>query len=293
MRATLPASPFTPQRHYRPFSKLSVSRHCPLFPSSPCQASQQPRSSATSGSISADCGHEAPARTNCPQLQRLILPRCPACPDTLSQPSLQGGKLLSLQVSAPSPALPHNRGRGNRARPTPLAEPPPSILHPFPGAQRAPFPPPPPLPWLGLPPRTPWVLTASPVAGRSSPAAQHRAVSLPAARPCSEDACGCACIACAGILGGKSAKNTSEAPLPGQRGFVQIKAEQRLPGRDVGQGRWAGRCQGLTLPSVVLLPVFPSSRASPAKHADALCLPLPAFVHLEMAPWLPLTHTTG
>lgn len=131
-------------------------------------------------------------------------------------------------------------------------------------------PPAPPLPWLGLPPRTPWVLTASPVAGRSSPAAQHRAVSLPAARPCSEDACGCACIACAGILGGKSAKNTSEAPLPGQRGFVQIKAEQRLPGRDVGQGRWAGRCQGLTLPSVVLLPVFPSSRASPAKHADAL-----------------------
>lgn len=145
MRATPPASPFTPQRHYRPFSKLSVSRHCPLFPSSPHQASQQPRSSA-------DCGHEAPARTNCPQLQRLILPQCPACPDTLSQPSLQGGKLLSLQVSAPSPALPHNRGRGNRARPTPLAEPPPSILHPFPGAQQAPFPPPAPSPMAGAAP---------------------------------------------------------------------------------------------------------------------------------------------
>lgn len=145
----------------------------------------------------------------------------PAPVPCLPLPPLQGGapqpsnlSILSCSASQPWPWQPSPA--------TPLAEPPPSILHPFPGAQRAPFPPRPPTPMAGAAPRRyPGFSPRPRCTGSSSPAGQHRAVSLLAARPSSEDACGCACIACAGILGGKSAKNTSEAPLPGKRGFVR------------------------------------------------------------------------
>lgn len=72
--------------------------------------------------------------------------------------------------------------------------------------------------------QTPRVLTESLPCQQLIPSLMvQSAVSLPAARPWCKGARGCACIVCAGTLGEKSAKNTSEILLPGKRGFLQIK----------------------------------------------------------------------
>lgn len=160
---------------------------------------------------------------NVPQEQTALSCSGSSCPGSLPAPTpLCRGELRSLQISASSPALPHNRGCGNRARPPHWLSHLRASFIPFLEHSEHHSPPRPPTPMAGAAPRRyPGFSPRPRCTGSSSPAGQHRAVSLLAARPSSEDACGCACIACAGILGGKSAKNTSEAPLPGKRGFVR------------------------------------------------------------------------
>lgn len=90
---------------------------------------------------------------NVPQEQTALSCSGSSCPGSLPAPTpLCRGELRSLQISASSPALPHNRGRGNRARPPHWLSHLRASFIPFLEHSEHHSPPAHPLPWLGLPP---------------------------------------------------------------------------------------------------------------------------------------------
>lgn len=172
--------------------------------------------------------------TNWPWQRLLVLPRLPASPQPLDQPSLWVvGWLHPLN---PSPLLspPPVHSMAVATAPSHAALPL-SILHPSPRAEHNPSPAPCPLPpprGRGSPPGHPRTSPSPRCAGSSSPV--RSAAGLLAARPCRGAARGRACIACAGILwGGRVPK--IKALLPGKPGCQHTKAEQRPDGGCSGE----------------------------------------------------------
>jgi len=220
----------------------------------------------------------------------------PRLPQTLDQPPLQraggGGSAPCLSQHPPpssaSQPWPRQPNPGS-----PLAELPPSILHPFQGT--LPSSPTPSQGW-GCPQQTPQVLTESPPCWQLIPSLTARsAASLPAAQPWSRGGRGCAASSAQGPSGGRETKIPLEYCCQGNAASCGGKAEQRLSGWGGGWEDVRDRlCPRRAAASVGGLP---SSRSGSDAGADAPpgwpVLSLPAFLHWGTVPLLHSPTTTG